>query len=83
MLPRETVQDKEDTDWWTALGLQSLAAAAFLLAPFTGGASLALTAVGVGATATQAAMTHSVRKGSAKRDRWADGPARHSPTQPM
>ena len=35
-----------------------MAAAAFLLAPFTGGASLALTAVGVGATATQAAMTH-------------------------
>ena len=54
----ETVQDKEDTDWWTALGLQSLTAAAFLLAPFTGGASLALTAVGVGATATHAAMTH-------------------------
>lgn len=53
----EAVGDSERAEFWTRLGLESLAAAAFILAPFTGGASLLVMAVGVGATAVEAGMS--------------------------
>jgi hypothetical protein len=49
------VHDYQDEQWWIKLGLDSLSMAAFLIAPFTGGASLLVAAVGVGAAAVQAA----------------------------
>lgn len=47
----------EAKEYWIRLGLQTAAAAAFLIAPFTGGASLVVMLAGLGAQAGLAAMS--------------------------
>ncbi|HRW99963.1 MAG TPA: ADP-ribosyltransferase [Cyclobacteriaceae bacterium] len=47
----------QSTEFWTQLGLTSLSAAAFILAPFTGGASMLVMLVGLGIAGAQAVMS--------------------------
>ena len=56
MVAKDYVKDQGGEPFWEEWGLPGLAAVAFLLAPFTGGASLIFTAVGLTATAAKAAI---------------------------
>ncbi|MGB1250259.1 MAG: hypothetical protein ACPG8W_06470 [Candidatus Promineifilaceae bacterium] len=55
---KDMIGDHESAEFWTALGLGSLAAAAFILATFaTGGMAAFLVGAGIGAGALQAGMS--------------------------